>query len=626
MSSPSDTIVSSTVASVESVPASPEVKEPWLPDQDELASVPWYEEKSSNLKLSDIAVIKEKGETMGRFEVVLPHPDERAHRPPPGFHTFYVNQLDMGLRFPIPMLITSSCHHIKISPSQLAPNSYSFLLALAVLVSYHNIPLIPYVLMQLVQIKRLGPGKFYISHKGDHTFIKGNTSSHKRWMSRFFYIKRDGKRRDPWRCEMSCRDNVYTFASRTPERSPNLTSFLEAMRDTRMGKAEMLQFMEETEEAVVPHKKVAKKRKASTPAEKEAWRQRNKGASSSGARPERTIEERRASTPPIQTTDERPNPTQVVNIPEVSSSEKESMKESGPGRVPTLNYFEDSLVVPPTAAVATKYLCHMDPDRDFDRLAGASDSEAAVAWGDEVIKRLTQAQRVANETRLHFFEAMGHHTELVAQLEELKAIREQEQNAAEAVKEALRAQLATERRARATAEEDMRYELEAALNEKTAVEAKLEETKARVAEEAEHTRDEVANAWALEKEEFLQFSEFKRLCTKKSMAYFKSDFEGAVAQFRANSYSEEEHPAPFLNLKKALQELREVVTSAKLGLSAQVGLPLEEVPVWNWTQVPSWSGLRVCVEELREVVSSAELDLGARVGLPPEEVPVRKWT
>ncbi|KZV22360.1 hypothetical protein F511_25707 [Dorcoceras hygrometricum] len=137
---------------------------------------------------------------MGKFEVVLPHPDERAHCPPPGFHNFYMNQIEMGLRFPIQRFIAALCHHIKISPSQLAPNSYSFLLALAVLLSYDKLPLIPYIFMQLIQIKRLGPGKFYISHKGDHTYIKGNPSSHKGWMSRFFYIKCDSMK-DPWRYE-----------------------------------------------------------------------------------------------------------------------------------------------------------------------------------------------------------------------------------------------------------------------------------------------------------------------------------------------------------------------------------------------------------------------------------------
>ncbi|KZV23390.1 hypothetical protein F511_09135 [Dorcoceras hygrometricum] len=176
---------------------------------------------------------------MGKFEVVLPHPDERAHRPSPGFHTFYINQIEMGLRFPIPRFIAALCHHIKISPSQLAPNSYSFLLAFAVLLCYHDLPLIPYVLMQLIQIKRLGPGKFYISHKGDHTFIKGNPSFHKGWMSRFFYIKCD-RMRDPWRCEMHWRDNVFTLNPRTPDRAPSLTPFLEAMRDKSYNAPELI--------------------------------------------------------------------------------------------------------------------------------------------------------------------------------------------------------------------------------------------------------------------------------------------------------------------------------------------------------------------------------------------------
>ncbi|KZV13948.1 hypothetical protein F511_44757 [Dorcoceras hygrometricum] len=45
----------------------------------------------------------------------------------------------------------------------------------------------------------------------------------------------------------------------------------------------------------------------------------------------------------------------------------------------------------------------------------------AVAWGCEVIKCLTRAQRETSDTRQHFIKAMGHHAELVAQFEELKA-------------------------------------------------------------------------------------------------------------------------------------------------------------------------------------------------------------
>ncbi|KZV14458.1 hypothetical protein F511_43062 [Dorcoceras hygrometricum] len=146
----------------------------------------------------------------------------------------------MGLRFPLPRFIAALCQHIKVSPSQLAPNSYSFLLALVVLLSYYNIPLIPYVLMQLVQVKRLGPGKFYLSHKWDHAFIKGNPSSHKGWMGLFFFFKRVGKRIDPWKCDMSWRDNIYTLTPSTLERSPNLASFLEAMREMHFNALELI--------------------------------------------------------------------------------------------------------------------------------------------------------------------------------------------------------------------------------------------------------------------------------------------------------------------------------------------------------------------------------------------------
>ncbi|KZV50420.1 hypothetical protein F511_37377 [Dorcoceras hygrometricum] len=319
MSSPSNTPMSSTAASIDSASPRRQAEEPWLPEPKELPNTPWYEEKSSNLKLSDIATIKEKGGTM-----------------------------EMSLRFPIPRFITALCHYIKVSPSQLAPNSYSFLLALAILLSYHKFPLIPYVLMQLVQIKRLGPGKFYLSHKGDHTFIKGNPSSHKGWMSRLFYIKCDSMR-DPWRCEMHWRDNVFILSPRTPDRTPSLTPFLEAMRDERMGRAELLRAMQEEAHAsgeVGPPKKATKKRKAPSSTETEVHRERRKkSVSPSGTLPEETQERSRAQTPPTATPEKTPDTTPIVTIAEASSSRR-------------------------------RYICNMSPDPDLQVLMKADDTES----------------------------------------------------------------------------------------------------------------------------------------------------------------------------------------------------------------------------------------------------------
>ncbi|KZV46806.1 hypothetical protein F511_36300 [Dorcoceras hygrometricum] len=112
--------------------------------------------KASTLKKSDIPLIKDRGMS-DSFEVIIPEAEDRAHCPPNDFHTFFINQLDMGL---------------------------SFLLTLGIPLSFFEIPLSTYTLMQLLQVERLEPGKFNISHKTELGFIGGNPSSHKGWMSR----------------------------------------------------------------------------------------------------------------------------------------------------------------------------------------------------------------------------------------------------------------------------------------------------------------------------------------------------------------------------------------------------------------------------------------------------------
>ncbi|KZV48712.1 hypothetical protein F511_19252 [Dorcoceras hygrometricum] len=88
MSSSTESVVRSVANSIDSIPGSPEVVGHLLH--------------------------QEEGGMFDKFEVVLPGPEERAHRPPRGFHTFYINQLEMGLRFPLPRFIAALCQHIKM--------------------------------------------------------------------------------------------------------------------------------------------------------------------------------------------------------------------------------------------------------------------------------------------------------------------------------------------------------------------------------------------------------------------------------------------------------------------------------------------------------------------------------
>ncbi|KZV45230.1 hypothetical protein F511_10007 [Dorcoceras hygrometricum] len=142
-----------------------------------------------------------------------------------------------------------------------------------------------------------------------------------------------------------------------------------------------------------------------------------------------------------------------------------------------------------------------------------------------------------NASRDQFDEAMGQHAEVLARLEELETLRSREKEAAEAQREALDAQLLVEREA---------HEAEKAAREM--LEAELEEVKSRAARDAERLKLEG-------KKEFLKSPEFYTLLGKKAGGFFKNDFLGCVAQWRANGYPEEEHPASFLNVQHAIAEM-----------------------------------------------------------------------
>ncbi|KZV49376.1 hypothetical protein F511_10916 [Dorcoceras hygrometricum] len=330
---------------------------------------------------------------LDKFEVVLPGPEERAHRPPRGFHTFYINQLEMGLRFSLLRFIASLCQHIKISPSQLAPNSYSFLLALAVLLRYHNIPLIPYVLMQLVQVKRLGPEErpLEVRYVLEGQYIYPYSLNSERSPNLAFFL--EAMREQSYNAPELVKEDLlcyFGFSRRAVELIGDL--------DERMSKAAMVSALQEEIEGgssgvAAPPVKVAKKRKASTPTEKEARRQKKKGASASEARPAPTTKMRRASTPPVQTRKERPEPTSVIVIPEVSSPRRGPTMETGPGRVPALNLFEDSLVVSPSGAMATGFICNMVPDRDISRLRGTTNFEAVGLFAAQLASVYSRSSR-----------------------------------------------------------------------------------------------------------------------------------------------------------------------------------------------------------------------------------------
>ncbi|KZV33232.1 hypothetical protein F511_43939 [Dorcoceras hygrometricum] len=100
----------------------------------------------------------------------------------------------------------------------------------------------------------------------------------------------------------------------------------------------------------------------------------------------------------------------------------------------------------------------MAPDRDLKVLREADNAEvighfsanisSAVAWGGEMVRRLTRAHRKATASHQRLDEVMGQHAEVLAWLEDLEAHRAREEEEARIEREALEAELASEKEAR----------------------------------------------------------------------------------------------------------------------------------------------------------------------------------
>ncbi|KZV48863.1 hypothetical protein F511_16670 [Dorcoceras hygrometricum] len=475
----------------------------------------WYEIKASTLKESDISYVKDKAGITSLYEVVIPHIHTRAHRPLAGFHTFYINQIDRGLRFPLPTFFASLCHYIGVSPSQLAPNSYSSLISLGILLKFHGIPLSTYVLMQLVTIKRLGPEKFYISNKKEFGFIGGNPSSHKGWMSDMM----------------------------------DKAAMLEALKERRSkiksggASSSGAQNKEETSSGAP-----SKEKREASPEKKERRKKRRHEKRDTGSTQE--------------------------SIPEVTISEPEGTTNKGPERKSSeepytlLDASKISFVSNPSGSASLDFIRHMVPDQDFDQLKRTPDLEVfesaglhfmqSLAWFGEAASRFSKAHAEVIKTKRSYDGVLGRHEVLLKQLEEIQTKENAEKESLTAELELARAEAQTYK-AKAQSLETQVQSLDAR------AQCAEEESKLRLAE-VEKLQEERANSWALEKEKFLKSKDFDSLCLKKAVMYFDKGFEGCLAQFRANGFSEEEYPASFLNVEQALADMPEDQEEGSSGL------------------------------------------------------------
>ena len=95
------------------------------------------------------------------------------------------------------------------------------------------------------------------------------------------------------------------------------------------------------------------------------------------------------------------------------------------------------------------------------------------------------------------------------------------------------------------------------IEDKASLEAAREENKMLREMVANFEANYVHREKFLRSGDFKQTPEFNEACGDMMDTYFEHGFKGCLSQLRANGYSPEEHPFPFLNSDKAFEDIPE---------------------------------------------------------------------
>ncbi|KZV23608.1 hypothetical protein F511_24017 [Dorcoceras hygrometricum] len=352
----------------------------------------------------------------------------------------------------------------------------------------------------------LGLGKFYIAN----WCVSGNPSSHKGWMSRYFFVKRISSREKPWGCDMSWRDDARTQPPPTPERAPDLTDFLRVTKEKCFNAQELIEedllcyfkFRERMSKAEMLR---ALKEKKADP--EGASRSLNKGKRKSteegGEKRKKRHHEKKARE------SDRDKVSGETTKETLSSGGQNLEQQTNETSYEYLDASNISFVAKPSGSVSLDFTHRLISDKDYDLVNSVPDLAAlesaslhfmqALVWSGSVANRLIRAREEITKTKHSMDEMLEIHEGLMKQLTEIRAN-----------------------------------------NDKSARALRAEEENRALQAEVDRWKGEAENSWELGKEKFLQSKGFKVLCSGKALTFFEKGFDGCLAQFRESGYTEEE--------------------------------------------------------------------------------------
>ncbi|THU73095.1 hypothetical protein C4D60_Mb04t19190 [Musa balbisiana] len=152
-----------------------------------LEALMWPHDLNSVVSGSLLEKLRERYYIPEEFILVAPDPGQRAYDPIPRGFALTLDALEAGLRLLLHPIIVSCLSLWRISPSQVAPNSWHYLVAFLGECYYANITPTRNLFLSYFRLFKGSGGGYFLSARAGFR-VGGAPSNNKGWKGRFFYV------------------------------------------------------------------------------------------------------------------------------------------------------------------------------------------------------------------------------------------------------------------------------------------------------------------------------------------------------------------------------------------------------------------------------------------------------
>ncbi|THU50763.1 hypothetical protein C4D60_Mb06t23750 [Musa balbisiana] len=151
-----------------------------------LEALMWPHDLDSTVSESLVGNLREHYSILEGYVLLAPKPGQRAYDPIPKGFALTLDALEAGLRFPLHPVISSCISWWRISPSQMASNSWRYLVAFLGECHYVNITPTRFLFLSYFRLSK-GSGGYYLSARSGF-WVSRAPSSNKGWKGHFFNV------------------------------------------------------------------------------------------------------------------------------------------------------------------------------------------------------------------------------------------------------------------------------------------------------------------------------------------------------------------------------------------------------------------------------------------------------